>query len=53
VTVANYAVIDLANGEIIAEHGLCLDKGKIFKIRDHYRDKVQEIETLESWIFLK
>lgn len=41
-------ISDLASGEIIAEHSLCLDKGKIFKNRDHYRDKVQDIETLES-----
>ena len=41
-------ISDLASGEIIAEHRLCLDKGKIFKNRDHYRDKVQDIETLES-----
>jgi len=27
---------------------LCLDKGKIFKNRDHYRDKGQDIEALES-----
>jgi len=41
-------ISDLASGEIIAEHSLCLDKGKIFKNRDHYRDKAQDIETLES-----
>ena len=39
---------DLESSEIIAEHVLCLDKGKIFKNRDHYRDKEQDIAALEA-----
>ncbi len=41
-------ISDLSSGEIIAEHSLCLDKGKVVKNRDHYRDKMQDIEALES-----
>jgi len=39
---------NLESGDMIAEHAICLDKGKIFKNRDHYRDKEQDITALEA-----
>jgi hypothetical protein len=39
---------DLSTGEVIAEHGLCLDKGQILKNTHHYRDQSLRIETLEQ-----
>lgn len=41
-------ISDLATGEVIAEHPLCLEKGQVLKNTDHYRDKAQRIESLEA-----
>jgi len=39
---------DLATGEVIAEHLICLEKGQVIKNTDHYRDKTQRVESLEA-----
>ncbi|MGR9088935.1 MAG: IS21 family transposase [Gammaproteobacteria bacterium] len=41
-------ISDLSNGEMIAEHSLCLDKGQIIKNTHHYRDMNLRVETLEN-----
>lgn len=41
---------DLANGGIIAEHVISLEKGQIIKNTHHYRDMKQRVETLEAAI---
>ena len=43
-------IVDLETGEIVAEHGICFEKGQIIKNTDHYRDKTQLIDTLEAEI---
>lgn len=40
-------ISDLSSGEVIAEHGACLDKGQIIKNTHHYRDRELRVETLE------
>jgi transposase len=40
-------ISDLSSGEIIAEHGVCLDKGQIIKNTHHYRDIGLRVEALE------
>jgi len=39
---------DLANGKQIAEHVISLEKGQIIKNTHHYRDRLQQVETLEA-----
>jgi len=39
---------DLANGKQIAEHLISLEKGQIIKNTHHYRDRQQQVETLEA-----
>jgi transposase len=39
---------DLANGKQIAEHVISLEKGQIIKNTHHYRDRQQQVETLEA-----
>lgn len=41
-------ISDLATSEVIAEHTISHEKGQVIKNRDHYRDKSQHIETLET-----
>lgn len=41
-------IYDLNDGQIIAEHKLCLDKGQVIKNTDHYRDKALRVERLEA-----
>jgi transposase len=41
-------ISDLSRGEVIAEHGVCLDKGQVIKNTHHYRDMNLRIETLEQ-----
>jgi transposase len=41
-------ISDLSTGEVIAEHGVCLDKGQILKNTHHYRDRELRVETLEQ-----
>jgi hypothetical protein len=41
-------ISDLSNGEVIAEHGVCLDKGQILKNTHHYRDRSLRVEALEQ-----
>jgi transposase len=41
-------ISDLSSGEVIAEHGVCLDKGQIIKNTHHYRDINLRIEALEQ-----
>jgi transposase len=41
-------ISDLSRGEVIAEHGVCLDKGQIIKNTHHYRDRELRVETLEQ-----
>jgi hypothetical protein len=41
-------ISDLATGEVIAQHLIRIEKGQVIKNRDHYRDKAQRIETLET-----
>jgi len=41
-------IVDLENGERIASHPLSTGKGEIIKNTDHYRDKRQQIESLEQ-----
>jgi len=41
---------DLANGSIIAEHIISLEKGQIIKNTHHYRDMKQRVEALEAAI---
>jgi hypothetical protein len=40
-------ISDLSSGEVIAEHGVCLDKGQIIKNTHHYRDIGLRVEALE------
>jgi transposase len=44
---------DLANGKQIAEHVISLEKGQIIKNTHHYRDKQQQVETLEAALSLQ
>ena len=39
---------DLAQGKQIAEHVISLEKGQIIKNTHHYRDRQQQVETLEA-----
>ncbi len=41
-------ISDLSSGEVIAEHGVCLDKGQILKNTHHYRDRDLRVEALEQ-----
>jgi hypothetical protein len=41
---------DLANGDLIAEHIISLEKGQIIKNTHHYRDMKQRVEVLEDAI---
>ena len=41
---------DLANGDLIAEHVISLEKGQIIKNTHHYRDMKQRVEALEAAI---
>jgi len=41
-------ISDLSTGEVIAEHGVGLDKGQVIKNTHHYRDISLRIETLEN-----
>lgn len=41
-------ITDLGTGEILAEHPLCLDKGRIIKNTHHYRDKEARVAQLEA-----
>jgi transposase len=41
---------DLANGGLIAEHAISLEKGQIIKNTHHYRDRQQRVEALEAEI---
>jgi len=40
-------ISDLSTGEVIAEHGVGLDKGQVIKNTHHYRDRNLRVETLE------
>ena len=41
-------ISDLNTGEVIANHALCFDKGKVIKNTHHYRDHAQQVSTLKS-----
>jgi hypothetical protein len=41
-------ISDLNTGEVIANHALCSDKGKVIKNTHHYRDHAQRVSKLES-----
>jgi transposase len=41
-------ITDLASGERLAEHVICLEKGHIIKNTHHYRDRQQRVEALEA-----
>ncbi len=43
-------IYDLANGDLIAEHVISLEKGQIIKNTHHYRDIQQRVEVLEAAI---
>ncbi|QFY88396.2 transposase [Magnetovirga frankeli] len=40
-------ITDLNTGEILAEHPLCLEKGRIIKNNNHYRDREARVTQLE------
>ncbi|WP_114418944.1 IS21 family transposase [Marinospirillum perlucidum] len=40
-------ITDLNTGEILAEHALCLEKGRIIKNNNHYRDREARVAQLE------
>lgn len=41
-------IYDLSSEQVIAEHAICLEKNRVIKNTDHYRDKTLHIEKLES-----
>ena len=41
---------DLSNGEVIATHPVCPDKGRVLKNTHHYRDQAQRVADLEQRI---
>ena len=43
-------ISDLNTGEVIANHALCADKGKVIKNTHHYRDHAQRVAALEGKI---
>lgn len=43
-------ITDLNTGEILAQHTLCLEKGRIIKNNNHYRDKHAQVAQLEAEI---
>jgi transposase len=43
-------ITDLENGNLIAEHTICREKGKIIKNSNHYRDHEKRITDLEESI---
>ncbi len=43
-------ILDLESGEIVATHTLATGKGQTVRNTDHYRDRRQQIETLEAAI---
>lgn len=45
-------IVELQNGEIIARHALCHDKGKLIKNNNHYRDYAKRRDELEAEIRL-
>ncbi|XKF16129.1 IS21 family transposase [Halomonas sp. BLK-85] len=47
---ARLIITDLNTGEILAEHALCLDKGRIIKNNNHYRDREARVAQLETEI---
>ena len=45
-------ISDLETGDKIAEHLISIEKGKVIKNTDHYRDKAQRIKDLEADLLL-
>jgi len=45
-------ISDLETGDKIAEHLISIEKGKVIKNTDHYRDKAQRIKDLEGDLLL-
>ena len=43
-------LIDLESGEEIAHHRVCLEKGRVIRNTDHYRDRAQQISDYEDAI---
>jgi hypothetical protein len=43
-------LIDLESGEEIAHHTVCLEKGRVIRNTDHYRDRAQQISDYEDAI---
>ena len=43
-------ITDLNTGEILAEHARCLEKGRIIKNNNHYRDREARVAQLEAEI---
>lgn len=43
-------ITDLNTGKILAEHALCLEKGRIIKNNNHYRDQHARVAQLEAEI---
>ncbi len=41
-------IMDLGCGEEIAHHSVCLDKGRVIRNTDHYRDRAQQISDYEQ-----
>jgi len=46
----NIYIKDIETNNIIAQHSLCREKGKIIKNNNHYRDHEQRIKDLEQKI---
>lgn len=45
---AQLLVSDIETGEVIAQHALCAEKGRIIKNKHHYRDHAQRLIDLET-----
>ena len=43
-------IIDLETGEETAHHRICLEKGRVIRNTDHYRDRAQQISDYEQAI---
>ena len=43
-------IIDLETGEETAHHTVCLEKGRVIRNTDHYRDRAQQISDYEQAI---
>ena len=43
-------IADLESGEEVAHHTVCLEKGRVIRNTDHYRDRAQQIRDYEGAI---